>query len=124
MPAPAALPGDYGFQINRIHTDAANHLYIELCGTTRTPLLFAVRNETTGFAWQSLGRRLTGPCHVYRAIWDISTPNTWYTIDIVCHEETYGAHVRVLTSSHKPYFCADVRIEGPGPDFTRRVELS
>lgn len=123
--SPPAPPDDgaYGFQINRIHTDAANHLYVELCGVTRTPLIFAVRNERTGYTWQSLGSRLEGPCKLYRAIWDISSGNTWYAIDIVCHDGQYGAHVRVLTSATKPYFCADVRIEGPEPDFERRIEL-
>lgn len=124
LPLPARPDdGEYGFQINRIHTDAANHLYIELCGVTRTPLIFAVRNERTGFTWQSLGSRLEGPCKLYRAIWDISSGDTWYSIDIVCHDDSYGAHVRVLTSDVKPYFCADVRIEGPGPAFKRRVHV-
>lgn len=116
------LPEDgveYGFQINRIHTDAANHLYIELCGITRTPIFFAVRNTLTGRTWQSLGRRLEGPCRVYRAIWDITSPNTWYDINIVCHDESYGAQVRILTSDVKPYFCADVRIDGPRWGFSR-----
>ena len=119
----ADTSADYGFQINRIHTDAANHLYIELCGVTRGPLIFAVRNERTGFTWQSLGSRLTGPCKVYRVIWDISSPDTWYAIDIICPDDGYGGHVRVLTSDSKPYFCNDVRIEGPGPGFTRRIDV-
>jgi len=117
------MAGDFGFQINRIHTDAANHLYIELCGVTRTPLLFAVRNEQTGFVWQSLGSRLTGPCKLYRAIWDISSPGAWYSIDILCHEDTYGAHVRCHMSATRPIFCDDVRIEGPGPGIARRIDI-
>lgn len=111
------------FHINGVYTDEDNHLYVELCGTSQAPLIFRVKNERTKQTWQALGSQLTGTCKPYRAIYQISSAKTWYTIEMMCLHTDYGARIRCFTSDKPPYFCADIRIDPPHDGFVSQIDL-